>query len=171
MNYAATFGEMKRIYGICPCCGDPFRLSDASLFTRSAPPRTVFEKVDDAFERLNEQIDRFDGVEEEKREDARRLGQSAAKKRIRAIAPFFIDRKIDPGDVKVIFHPVDYIIFKGMEIGRCASVDLVDHPAQSRERETIQRSIDRAIRNGNLEWEVFRVDQNGHVSLDGAGPQ
>ncbi len=39
------------------------------------------------------------------------------------------------------------------------------------DRDESVASIDRAIRNGNLKWEVFRVDQNGRVTLDGAGHQ
>jgi predicted Holliday junction resolvase-like endonuclease len=129
----------------------------------------VFEELEDGFQRLQTKSDRFDSLEEKKREAARQLGQFAAKKRIRAICPFFVDQKIDPGDVKVLFHPVDYVVFKGMGRGRCASVDFIDHAPKSRNREIIQRTLDRAIRAGNMEWETFRVDENGRVTLDGSG--
>ena len=169
MNFLGAFSEMKRIYGICPCCGDPFRLSDASLFTKSAPPRTVFEELEDAIERVERRALRFDELEEQKREVARRLGQLAARRQIRSIAPFFVERKVDPDDVKVLFHPVDYIIFSGMERGRCGSVDFIDHPPENRKRARIHSSLQRAIRNGNLEWQTFRVDESGRVTLDGVG--
>lgn len=169
MNLVGVLNEMKRIYGICPCCDEPFRLSDATLFTKVAPPKTPFEKIDDAFARLERRIEIFEGEEEEMREKARRLGQLAARKRLREIAPFFAGRKIDPQDVKVLFHPVEYVVFRGMQSDRCASVDFIDHPPNNRERERVQRSLEKAITAGNLEWQTFRIDENGHIALDGAG--
>lgn len=169
MNLLDVFDQQKRIYGICPCCGEPFRLSDTTLYTKTAPPKTVFEKMDDERARLDRQAERFDAREEEIREEARRLGQIEARRRLRTIAPFFVARKIDPHDVKLLFHPVEYVVFRGMQTDRCASVDFIDHPARSRERERIQRSLDHAIRAGNLEWQTFRIGDDGRVVRDGAG--
>jgi predicted Holliday junction resolvase-like endonuclease len=167
MNVVRVLNEMKRIYGICPCCAEPFRLSEAALFTKSAPPRTVFERMDDAYSRLERRSEKFDENEEEIRESARRLGQLAARRRLREIAPFFTARKIDPQDVKLLFHPVEYVVFSGMQNDRCASVDFIDHPPADRDRETIQCSLEQAIRAGNLEWQTFRIGEDGRVTRDG----
>ncbi len=169
MKLVEVFNELKRIYGICPCCGEPFRLSETTLYTKAAPPKTVFEKVDDAHLRLERQMEMFEGKEEQIREKARRLGQLEARRRLREIAPFFVARRIDPQDVKLLFHPVEYVVFRGMQTDRCASVDFIDHPAANRERERIQRSLDGAIRAGNLEWQTFRIGEDGRVVRDGAG--
>jgi predicted Holliday junction resolvase-like endonuclease len=161
---------MKRVYGICPCCDIPFRLSEATLFTKVAPPKTVFEKIDEAYERAESRIELFEEREEQQIRDAsRRLGRLAAQKRLRKIAPFFVRRKIDPQDVKLLFHPVDYVVFRGMQDDRCASVDFIDHPPNTRERETIQRSLGRSIAAGNLEWQTFRIGESGDVTLDSTG--
>jgi predicted Holliday junction resolvase-like endonuclease len=169
MRLVELFNELKRIYGICPCCGEPFRLSEAALFTKAAPPKTVFETIDDAHSRLERQIQKFADREEEIREEARRLGQREAHRRLREIAPFFVARRIDPQDVKLLFHPVEYVVFRGMQDGRCASVDFIDHPPADRDGARIQRSIDSAIRAGNLEWRTFRIREDGRVVEDGAG--
>lgn len=169
MKLVEVFNELKRIYGICPCCGEPFRLSEAVLFTKTAPPKTVFEKLDDAYDRLDRQNERFEEKEEELREEARRLGQLEARRRLREIAPFFVARRIDPHDVKLLFHPVEYVVFRGMQNDRCASVDFIDHPPVNRDREKIQRSLDSAITAGNLEWQTFRIGEDGRVVRDGIG--
>lgn len=169
MNFVGVFNQLKRIYGICPCCGEPFRLSDTALYTKTAPAKTLFEKMDDERARLERCAERFDVREAEIREEARRLGQMEARRRLREIAPFFVARKIDPQDVKLLFHPVEYVVFRGMQTDRCASVDFIDHPARSRERERIQRSLDHAIKAGNLEWQTFRIGDDGRVVRDGAG--
>ena len=169
MNLVEVFNELKRIYVICPCCGEPFRLSETTLYTKSAPPKTVFEQIEDARLRLVRRIEKFDEKEDAIREEARRLGQLEARRRLRVIAPFFVARRIDPQDVKLLFHPVEYVVFRGMQRDRCASVDFIDHPARNRERERIQRSLDGAIKAGNLEWQTFRIDDGGRVVRDGAG--
>jgi predicted Holliday junction resolvase-like endonuclease len=166
MKLVPLFNELKRIYGICPCCGEPFRLSEADLFTRVVPPKTVFEKTDDAYSRLDRQFERFEENEEEIREAARHLGQLEARRRLREIAPFWTARRIDPQDVKLLFHPVEYVVFRGMQNDRCASVDFVDRPPANRDRERIHRSLDGAIEAGNLEWQTFRIGDDGRVMQD-----
>lgn len=169
MNLVEVLNEMKRIYVICPCCGEPFRLSETTLYTKTAPPKTVFEEMDDARLRLERRIEKFDENEAAIREEARRLGQLEARRRLRVIAPFFVARKIDPQDVKLLFHPVEYVVFRGMQTDRCGSVDFIDHPPTNRERERIQRSLDSTIKAGNLEWQTFRIDDDGRVMRDGVG--
>jgi|SRR6266850_5056382 len=170
MNLVAMMNEMKKTYGVCPCCGALFRLSDATLFTKTPEPKTVFEKMDQALNRVDEQISTFeDKKEERERQKARELGRQDAEKRLRKIAPFWVSRKIDPQDVKLLFHPVEYVVFNGMQKDRCASVDFIDHPPVSRDRELIQTSLERTIKAGNMEWQTFRIDEYGHVALDGAG--
>jgi predicted Holliday junction resolvase-like endonuclease len=166
MNLVTLFNELKRIYGICPCCREPFRLSEAELYTRTAPPRTVFERMDDAYLRLERRVEKFEEDEDEIREEARQRGKLEARRRLREIAPFFVSRKIDPQDVKLLFHPVEYVVFRGMQNDRCGSVDFIDHPAVSRDRERIQRSLDDSIRAGNLEWQTIRIDEDGRVMRD-----
>jgi hypothetical protein len=58
--------------------------------------------------------------------------------------------------MRTLFTPV-------MTVGKCSSVEFVDHPPETRERETVQKSLDRAIRAGNVEWQTFRVEQSGRI--------
>jgi predicted Holliday junction resolvase-like endonuclease len=162
-NLVNSFQEMKRIHGFCPCCGELFRLSDATLFTREAPPKTPFDRVADAQDRLARAIEQFEEREHEIRMAATQRGQRAARKRLKRIAPFFVERRIVPQDVKVIFSPVNYVVFQGMTDGEPKSIDLIDGPAASSSHEKAQKSIERAIQKGNLEWQTFHIDREGRV--------
>jgi predicted Holliday junction resolvase-like endonuclease len=163
VNLLSAFKEFGRIYGFCPCCNEPFRLSDANLFTRFAPPRTPFDKLDDARSRVQRLEDRFSDDEESIREEARRRGQRAAAARLRAIAPAFVTRRINPNDVKVLFDPVDYVVFRGVSDRCCKAIDFLDHPPDSTARERSQKSLARALRAGNVEWRTLRVSEDGVV--------
>src|SRR3990170_8129676 len=148
MNILTMFTEMRSIYGFCPCCDELFRLSDATIYAKGPPPRTEFDRIDSALERLHIAVDRFEEREEAIREAARRRGQRAASPRLGELAPFFAKGKIRPEDVKVLFHPVEYIVFRGLSDDDCDALLFVDHAPDSRERERLQESLGQAIEKG-----------------------
>lgn len=160
------FKEMKQLYGFCPCCHELFRLSDADLFIKERAPRTPFDELAARRARLDRQIERFEDRELEVREDARIRGRKKAARKLRKIAPHLYDRAVNPNDIKVIFDPVEYMVFHGLTKERCTLIELVDHPTKSPQREKVQRSIDAAIKAGNIEWQTFRVELDGRVSAE-----
>src|SRR6266699_1311133 len=166
MSLVTTFQAMRELYGFCPCCGEPFRLSETSLFFRSRPPLTEFDRVEAARDRLEGQIENFEEREEEIRQTAREKGQRAAHRRVRSIVPLLRDMKIEPSDVKVLFHPVEYVVFHGLNDENCSAIDFVDHPPESQNQERVLRSISDSLKAGNVEWQTFRVSDEGTVALE-----
>lgn len=160
-DFLAFFEETKEIYGFCPCCDDLFRLSDVTLYTKNPPPQTPFDRIQEEQLRLDDQIQRFEERESGIRQKSKMRGQEAAKGHLKKILPFFFGQKINLNDVKVLFDPVKYVLFKGLNDANCSSVEFVDHPAESKEKELIHKSLDRTIRAGNLEWHTFRIDDDG----------
>jgi predicted Holliday junction resolvase-like endonuclease len=158
VNLVAMFQEMKQIYGFCPRCGELFRLSDAALYTVGAPPKTAFDVVDASRQRVEQAIDRFEEVKDALRERAVRAGQRQARERLRQIAPSFSERGIDPQDVKVLFDPVDYVAFRGLNGRGVRAIELIDRAPDSARREGIQTSIDKAISRGHVEWRTIHID-------------
>ncbi len=166
MSFVASFQTMRQIYGFCPCCGEPFRLSDATLFFRSRPPQTEFDLIEADRDKLDRQINRFEENEEGIRQAAREKGQRAARRRVRSIVPLLWNRKIEPSDVKVLFHPVEYVVFRGLNEQNCSAIDFVDHPPESQNRERVLKSISDSLEAGNVEWQTFRVSDEGTVALE-----
>ena len=166
MSFLKHLREAQRIYGFCPCCGDPVRLSDLRVFVRTAPPRTPFDDMDDAFERLSRSEELFKGRERSIREVARTEGQKAMGRAVARIAPFLKTCRVEAQEVKVLFHPVDYIAFPGLVEEKCGSVDLIDSPPSSRQQEVLHRSLDETLRNGRVVWETYRVMESGRVEVE-----
>ena len=165
MNFLAQFQEARRIYGFCPCCGDPFRLSDAELVTSGQDPRTPFDALDDERDKLALAQDRFVEVEDRLRAKAREEGQALARRKLKGLLPFFTKRRLAPQDIKVLFHPVEYIGFKGMTQGACSAIELIDRPPSSKQHGRLQDSIHTAVAKGRVEWQTYRVDRAGTISL------
>jgi predicted Holliday junction resolvase-like endonuclease len=161
--FLTWFEETKKIYGFCPCCGEMFHLSDVTIFTKTPPPQTPFDRIADQQTRLQRQIERFDEKEEEIREKAKATGQRKARRHLKKLSPYFFGATVDLKEVKLLFDPVEYVVFKGLSKANCSSVEFVDHQPDTKERELIQTSLDAAIHAGNIEWQTFRVETSGRI--------
>jgi predicted Holliday junction resolvase-like endonuclease len=165
MNLVSVFQDFKRIYGLCPCCGEPFRLSDAILFTRKAPPRTDFESLAIEWERVESRRQLLDDQRAALREKARLKGRIAAQERLQLFQPFFSSQKLSVRDVKVLFDPVDYLAFRGLGEADCKEVMFIDREPDSGRRERLHNSLRRVIDGGNLEWQTVRIADDCTVTL------
>jgi predicted Holliday junction resolvase-like endonuclease len=166
MNLVAFMQEQKRILGICPCCGELFRLSDAALFTRQQPPPTPLDDVDAERRAAELETQRFEAKAGALKQAALRRGQAEARKRLRTIARPFVEHDIDPQDVKVLFDPVEFVAFRGMAAGEVTSVVLIDRPVATSQHAVLQRSVADAVEKGRYEWKVLRIDDGGRVETD-----
>jgi predicted Holliday junction resolvase-like endonuclease len=166
MNVVAFFHESKQILGICPCCGEIFHLSEATLYTKEPPPRTAFDALESEQRNLEQAITKFEEKEDALREKAVAKGQRAAEKRVNAVAGPFVARKIKLQDVKVIFDPVEFVAFRGMTDGLVDRVALIDRPASSTSQEKLQASVAKAVKAGNYEWNVLRITADGQVEYE-----
>ena len=162
----AFFRESKRIHGFCPCCGDVFRLSEVAVFTRGLPPKTPFDRIEDAQARVDAARERFAEQQVGLRDEARRRGQAVARARVNEIAPFFTKHRIDVQDVKALFDPVRYVHFRGLNGAGVRAIELIDQPARSHAHERRQASIGRAVQAGNVAWKTLRVAPDGTVRVD-----
>jgi len=104
-------------------------------------------------------------IENDLRVQARARGRKNAQKAIRSIDRVFSPRKLHADDAKVLLHPVDYIVFSGMNssnnINRIVFLDRLSKDAQ---RRRLQRSIEKTIEAGKYEWVTLRVSENGTMS-------
>ncbi len=100
-------------------------------------------------------------------EKAREKGRKLAKKAIKKIDPVFAPRKLNADDAKVIFHPIDYIVFKGMkDRGSIERILLLDREAKDSNHRAIQKSIEKVVERENYEWQTMRVQEDGKIKVE-----
>jgi len=157
------FQDFQRIYGICPCCGDAFRLSNASLHYATRPPRTPWDDLEDQIVSLERAEERLDADSDRLREKAKQDGRKEMARRLRGLTKFFRSQRIDLHDMKLLFHPVDYVVFRGMSSDDCRSIEFLDCEPTSASHEKLQKSIERTIRAGNYSWTTMRIEDSGRV--------
>jgi predicted Holliday junction resolvase-like endonuclease len=163
------FSLHRAIFGMCPSpdCGAIFRLSDCQLSVRKRPLRDWRDSLDQADARLAKLEEDLEGKAAAIRERAREKGRRQALLAVRRIDPIFSPRRLNPDDAKVIFHPVDFVVFNGMKTGeRIKSIILLDREGVSSEQRKLQKTIERTVEKGRYEWQTLRVGDDGTIAVD-----
>lgn len=161
------FDEFRSIFGICPCCGEVFRLGDASLHAKGKRPSTEFDRLGARAQALDRAEERFDAREAQLREIAQARGRQQARRVLRRIDPVFTGHDFEVQDVKVLFDPVQFVVFRGLNGPRFKEIVFVDGPPRTSTREKTLKSIQTAITRGNCDWLTLRLSEDGRIVRDG----
>lgn len=165
-NQLLKFFQLQRqIFGVCPHTGNVFRLSDCHIYVKKKPEPDWLQQIEAAQTKISKAEEKLDEKEETIREKARIVGRSEATKMVRKIDKIFHPLKLNPDDSKVIFHPVDYIVFNGMKTGQIKNLILMDK-AKGTTDKRLQQSIQKIIEKKNYEWITLRVEENGNIKQE-----
>jgi predicted Holliday junction resolvase-like endonuclease len=160
--------DFRHILGVCPCCGEIFRLTDLVISYRAEPAVTWLDKLEAAEDRQQRAEEKFAESEGRIRELAKARGRRALPRLLREAEPVFARRGYFAHDAKPLFDPIDYIVFDGMNAAPGVKrVVLFDGPALDPARERVQRSIRRALEAGNCEWRTVRMGKDGRIQGEG----
>jgi len=161
------FTLQRQIFGICPKCNEFFRLSDCRVFMKKKPTPDWMDGIEQEEERLLRLEEKLEKKEEGLREKAREKGRILAQKAVRKVDPIFHPRRLNPDDSKVIFHPIDYIVFNGMKDGSSMkNIVLLDRETKEGNHRAIQKSLERVVEKESYEWQTLRVQENGKIKVE-----
>jgi predicted Holliday junction resolvase-like endonuclease len=139
------FSYQRQIFGVCTCCGELFRLSECKVYRKDAPITDWKEKL----EKQSIALDRFEEKLDEKmeamREKAREAGRKQADKLIKKVDPVFAPLKLNPDDAKVVFHPIDFLVFNGMKAKELKNLIILDSSSKPSDLKPVQVSVFNAI--------------------------
>ena len=157
------FTIQRQIFGICPHSGQLFRLSDCKVYRKVKPTHDWMDKLESEETRLDGIEERIETKKDEMQEKAREKGRQEADKQVRKVDRVFSPRKLNPDDAKVLFHPIDYVVFNGMKNNEIKNLLLLDRQTKSADHRRLQSSIEKTIERGNFEWVTLRVEENGVI--------
>ncbi len=160
------FSIHRQIFGVCPHagCGEIFRLSDCHIYLRKRPVSDWLDALDLMDAELASLEEKLQEKEAAMREKAREKGRRFAQKAVRRIDPIFTPRRLNPDDAKVIFHPIDYVVFNGMKkSAQMKNIILLDREGVTAEQRRLQRSIQKTVEKGRFGWQTLRVTNDGTV--------
>ena len=160
------FQYQRQIFGICTCCGEFFRLNDCKVYQEAKAPTDWLDKLEKDERRIDLEEEKLTEALEELKQAAREKGRNTANRMVKQVDKVFHPQKLNPDDAKVIFHPVDYVVFNGMKDNKTEGLKnilLLDGEKRSTEGKKIQKSIMKAVDKGNYEWITLRVENDGGI--------
>jgi len=144
------------------------RLSDLHLKYTGKAPRTWLDKheLKLLFQEKKEKL--FEEKEAKMREKSIERGRKKVPILIRkCLCPEFRKLKYNPYDIKAIMHPVDLIVFDGLnDETELRNVTFLSRKTSDQEQNVILESIRKTIDKTNYDWKVSRITMDGKVEFE-----
>jgi predicted Holliday junction resolvase-like endonuclease len=135
------FHRLRRLFGNCPCCDTVFRLSDCNIYHQTKPEADWKNTLDKQREKLDSMEEKITEKIEAAREVAHESGRKVAKKLIKKIDPVFSPLRRDASHAKMLFHPVDLLVFKGMQNDYIKNIIFLDQFTTTPAQLQLQNSV------------------------------
>ena len=162
------FQSFRGTLCICPFCGELMRLSDLHLKYTGKAPRTWLDNYDSRLLSLGKKEQAFEEKESEMREKSVERGRKKVPTLIRkCLCPEFKKLEYDPYDIKAIMHPVEFIVFDGLNDGvELRNVTFLSRKTSDEEQNVILKSMRETLDKKNYDWKVSRITMDGKVEFE-----
>ena len=163
-----VFQSFRSTLCVCPHCGEMMRLSDLHLKYTGKAPRTWLDKYDSKLLSLGKKEKLFGEKEAEMREKSVERGRKKVPTLIRkCLCPEFKKLEYNPYDIKAIMHPVDFIVFDGLnDEVELRNVTFLSRKTSDQEQNVILESIRKTLGKKNYDWKVSRITMDGKVEFE-----
>ena len=166
-SFLETFQQFKTILCVCPKCNHLSRLSDLHLRSKDKVPKTWLDDYEFNLQKIRQQETEFEEKEGEIREKAAERGRAQVPDIVRrSMDSQFAKLRYDPYDIKPLLHPVEFVIFNGMNSGELNDIVLLSRGSQNQYLQNLQKSVAKAIEDKLYDWKVARVDLDGNVDFE-----
>ena len=171
------FHQARRVLCKCPECGEISRLNEIDIKSGVITDPTWLDEYDD-------NMDDFDTSNQEFADEKSKLkAKATAKGRIKAEKDMknFIKKSLtptyrsmhtyDPRDIRVIGHPVDFVVFNGGNKVRMKKTDsvkevlLLSKKTDDPHLQKLHSSIHDVIENNEYAWQTAKV-VDGKITLE-----
>jgi predicted Holliday junction resolvase-like endonuclease len=115
---------------------------------------------------LQNQVEQFDEKEKEIREKAAERGRAQVPQIVRkAMTDDFANLQYDPYDIKAILHPVEFVVFDGMNKESMNNVVLLAKQSMNPHLQDLQKQIAKTVEKKNYDWKIIRVSTDGNIEI------
>jgi len=149
------------------------RLSDLDLQYEGKAPETWLDKYEAKMLELEKKEEKF----EEKEKDLRKKATEKGRAQVPILIKKCFDKDLaklpyDPYDIKPIWHPVDFVVFNGLNKFNEKKSDVIDDivfvskKSKDKELEKVRKSVKEIVENESYDWRIARVTDKGVVILE-----
>ena len=162
------FQEFRKILCICPCCDEIVRVSDLRIKARGPIVKTWLDSYEQKTIVQENKEEKFEQLEEKIRERNREVGRREAGKKIKGMLPQAISKmKINLSELIPIMHPVDFVLFQGMNEKKSISkISFISRTSKSPITQDLRNQVKNAVEHRKYSWQVGRIDDRGEIKLE-----
>lgn len=156
------FNNLRQTFCHCPNCDETYRLSNSVLFEDKRPNLDWLDKIEREIEKLESQEKAMKVKIAKAKNDATLQGRIEADEHIAQFDTLFAPLGLSPNDAKVHFHPIDYIVFNGMNSldGKIKNIVLLDRKENSG---SLQESLAKCIHDERYDFLTIKIKNDGMV--------
>lgn len=166
MEFLPTFQSFRTILCVCPDCNQIHRLSDLHLRYSGKVQKTWLDTIEAKNVALGLKEEKFAEKEGKMREVAAERGRKKVGTAIqKLIVPEISRLKLNPYDIKLITHPIDYVVFDGMNDNDLKKIIFLSSRTKSPDLSSLRRQIEKAVRDKQFEWQVARFAE-GKIEIE-----
>ena len=166
-SFLEMFQQFKTILCLCPKCNGLSRLSDLQLRSKEKAPTTWLDDYDSTLQNLDKQESEFEEKEGEIREKAAERGRAQVPEIVRkSMDAQFAKLSYDPYDIKPLWHPVEFVVFDGMNKGDINNITLLSRSSTNSNLQNLQKAVTKAVDEKLYDWKVVRVSLDGNVEFE-----
>ena len=108
---------------------------------------------------------------EEKAEKLREESVERGRKKVpqlvqKCLCPEFKKLTYDPYDIKALMHPVDFVVFDGLNRAKMESVVFLTRKPFDKEHNLTLQSIKKTVDAKKYDWKVARILTDGQVNFE-----
>lgn len=157
------FNNLRQTFCSCQKCQKTYRLSDSILYRDKRPNQTWLDKLDREIASLEEKELAIKAKIAKAKHEAILQGRLDADSYIEQFDTLFKPLGLNPNDAKVHFHPVDYIVFNGMNDNfnpKVKNIVLLDRKEND---SIVQESIRECVHDEKYGFISVRIKTDGEV--------
>ena len=161
----SIFTNFKNILCVCPECNNISRLSQLYLYSAKKTARTWLDDYEDRVRSFREIESEHDSKANEIREQAVQRGRDQVPILVNtSLSETITKLKYDPYDIKPINHPIDYVVYDGMNNNSINNVVFLHE--KNMHLAKLHQSIAYTVKNKQYDWKVARISKEGLLEIE-----
>ena len=173
-SFINIFQQLKTILCVCPHCKSMLRLSDLNLRDKGKAPTTFLDeyelkqkRLDKKDEKIDIKVNEFAEKERDIKAKAVKRGRSKVLKTVlNSMDDYFSKMNYNPYDIKPILHPIDFVIYEGMNEKKMNDVVFLSKKTRNPYINKLHMSISEIINKELYDFKIARIDVDGSVSFE-----
>jgi len=141
------------------------RLSQLYIVSEVKKEKTWLDDYDEKVRKFQEKQGVVEQEANAKRDDAIKRGRDEVPKLvISSLSDKVVSSKYDPYDIKPINHPIDFIIYDGMNKASVENVIFLHQ--KNNNLLQLHKSIHETVENKKYDWKVARISKEGTLEIE-----